>query len=855
MLQGCRWIIAVVLVTASGPALADDEDDRQNLPQRPFAQSDGDERDDDDATQGYRLPPDSLSGGGLYRLPTGVSEFAPAAPSVVPPLADAGPIPWSLDDQQPFVQRFGIAHEAGDGLGFDDGFTTLEFFTPLRGDLVWDNLFGDARIFMHNDTTVGGNFGVGYRIYDVDRNRIWGWNLYYDYRQTEENDFSQAGIGVESLGPLIDFRANAYIPDVDDVVGPVPGVFVGHLLITNRDEIAMRGGDAEVGLCVFDFDQVQGRVYGGGYYFYGHGNDDAAGWKARGEIMALDQRFQVDASVQRDDVFGTTLSVGVALRYLRRGTSAIKPMDHVFYRRPGDAETANIAHRLSAPVERLQNIVLSQQPEIAIDPATGLPLNFLHVVNGGAGTGTFEDPYGTLTAALADAAAGNSIIYTPFGGDFVENITLVPGAQVLSNGPKQFVQTQFGRTRLPFSGASPDLTDLPTLMGDVDMADDSRFSGFEVTGQVTGTGISNITLDHNVVENVGDAVVLTDVDGATLDTLFLESSAGSALILDDTDATLTNVTVNFAAANGIEITTGAVDREVLITDLTILGGAGAGLDANVDGAGSLTLSLAGTNSITSDGNAFDAALGAASTGDLLLSIEGTTFASTGGAGVNIDGSAGAGTIFLTRLADIAILRAVAGGFLVDTATFDADPATAAIDTVSTTLFTVGNPEETTDVTGDGVRLIDPTGEWNIGTLDIFNDGGTGLLVDTKGGGTTFSLVTGPDSTIMTTNGPAMSLDPLDVDLQFDLVQSDDSPASGIFIDTVTGRIRIATTMLNEPLATAIVIQNTPAPLDIQFGITTIDSTISAAFADNVDTSVGNGANLTIDFESLTITGP
>lgn len=860
MLHGGRWLIAVMLAMSSGLTLADDPDQAAPLPLIELVDSDDwedqaeDDADDVPATDEpagelILTNPSSYTGSRLD-----ASGFRPAAPRMSVP-AMAGPVPWALDDQQAFVQRFGIAYEAGDGIGFDDGFTTLEFFTPIRGDLVWEMVFGDARVFMHNDATVGANFGLGYRFYSLEQNRIWGVNAYYDYRQTDDNDFSQLGIGVESLGPIVDFRANAYIPDVDDVVGPVPGLFVEHLLITNRDEIAMSGGDAEVGLCLFDFDQVQGRVFGGGYYFYGHGNDDAIGWKARGELAAADQRFQVDAGVQQDDVFGTTYSVNVAIRYLRRGISAIKPMDHLFYRRTGDAEAANIAYRLSAPVKRLQNIVLSQQPEIAIDPATGNPLNFLHVVNGGAGTGTFEDPYGTLTAALADGDAGTSIIYTPFGGDFVENITLVPGAQVLSNGPRQFVQTQFGRTRIPLSGASPDLTDLPTLMGNVDMADDSRFSGFEVTGQITGTGVSNITLDNNVIENVGDAVVLTGVDGAVLDTLILESSAGRALVLDDTDATLTDVTVNFAAGNAIEITTAATDREVSITDLTVTGGAAAGLDVNVDGAGSLVLSLDGTNTITTAGNAFDAALGAASTGDLELSITGTTFASTAGTGVSIDGSAGAGTIFITELADINITQAGASGFVLDTATFDADPTTAAIDDILVEMFIVGSQDDTTLITGDGVRLLDPTGVLNIGTLDIFNDGGDGLFVDTKGGGTTFSLITGPDSTIVTTTGTALNLDPLDVDLQFDLVQSDDSPAGGIFLDTVTGRIRIATTTLNLPATTAIVIQNTPAPLDIQFGITTIDSTISDAFADNVDTTTGNGANLTIDFETLTITGP
>ena len=135
----------------------------------------------------------------------------------------------------------------------------------------------------------------------------------------------------------MDFRANAYIPDVGDIVGPVPGLFVEHLLITNRDEIAMTGGDAEVGLCLLDIDRFQARVFGGGYYFYGHRNDDAVGWKARGELAASISSSGSMRTVQQDDVFGTTFSVGVAIRYLKRqpppAAQAPKPMDHMFFRR------------------------------------------------------------------------------------------------------------------------------------------------------------------------------------------------------------------------------------------------------------------------------------------------------------------------------------------------------------------------------------------------------------------------------------------------------------------------------------------------------------------------------------------
>ena len=102
----------------------------------------------------------------------------------------------------------------------------------------------------------------------------------------------------------------------------------------------------------------------------------------------LDQQLWIDALVQHDRVFGTTASIGVAVRCLKRqlppASQALKPMDHVFFRRRGDAKGRNIAYRLSAPIERLQMVVFTQDPVVATDLG-GTPLNFLHVVPGAAG--------------------------------------------------------------------------------------------------------------------------------------------------------------------------------------------------------------------------------------------------------------------------------------------------------------------------------------------------------------------------------------------------------------------------------------------------------------------------------------
>ena len=70
------------------------------------------------------------------------------------------------------------------------------------------------------------------------------------------------------------------------------------------------------------------------------------------------------------------------------------------------------------------------------------------------------------------------------------------------------------------------------------------------------------------------------------------------------------------------------------------------------------------------------------------------------------------------------------------------------------------------VQGDGLSLIDTTGELGFTTLNIFNNGGTGLEVDTKtnGNNTVFTLNGGGSGTVDTTGGAALFLDPLTMNL-------------------------------------------------------------------------------------------
>jgi len=174
----------------------------------------------------------------------------------------AGPEPLPGDNKvvlpsevtvEPVRPWFGIELSGGDGMGTDDGLLTLETFVPIwqnpnhhlffgfgRAILSHDfddegritnnvdlssanstcaecNPISTADIFRNppinrdrDDVLFSANIGGGYRYYVEEMDRIFGVNAFYDYRDTGLHSFNQIGVGIETLGTCLDFRANGY---------------------------------------------------------------------------------------------------------------------------------------------------------------------------------------------------------------------------------------------------------------------------------------------------------------------------------------------------------------------------------------------------------------------------------------------------------------------------------------------------------------------------------------------------------------------------------------------------------------------------------------------------------------------
>lgn len=767
------------------------------------------------------------------------------------------PEAWSIDGQTPYIQRFGAGYRFGDGPDFQESFSDLEWMIPIRGDAEFDNFFADLHFLVDNNAKITGNATLAYRRYLHGHNRIFGGYVFWDGTQTPlGNRLQQLGLGVESLGTWVDARANVYIPDRFEERAPLPNLFQGNNLIVNRAEVGMTGIDTEIGLNLPVVQNIRSRILGGGYSFDGQGTRSTFGWKVRGEAE-INRQLWVDIGYQKDRIFGGSWNLGLVWRYSHRflnDSPSPASMDHKYFRAEEGDATYDLSDRLSDPVRRMQHVVITQDPgEIATTP-TDTPIHFLHVRNGAAGTGTIESPFGTLAAALAAPNAGSSIIYTPNGGTFNENVTLVDDAQLLSNGPVQTVTTQFGEQRLPFSGRHQNLAGLPKLTGNVTLANDATFSGFDVTGSVAGAAVTGFTVDNTVINNAaGDALSITGATASTLTNLQVTSGAGRGVSLDDSAATIKDLTVKSAAANGLEISTSAISRTVTVENLTVEAATGHAVDLQTTGLGDLTFTQAGTAAVKSTGDAFDAALEAGSSGDINLSLAKLTATSTAGTGINLDGSAGTGVLKVTALTDVAVTEAITGGFRANEVTFDGNATAPGNQLLNATSIRIGDSTNPSKVNNFGISLTGTSGSLTIGSLQVFNDAGAGLLVDNSGGGT---LTLGSTAGLIDTlNGPALNLNKLTSALTLSSIKSTDSPVEGVLMDAVQGTLNITSTTLNQATGKAILIRNTPASMTANFGTTKIDSTVSTLQSDNVDTTTNNGTNLHLNFTTITITGP
>ncbi|WP_198327562.1 hypothetical protein [Mesorhizobium sp. WSM1497] len=285
------------------------------------------------------------------------------------------------------------------------------------------------------------------------------------------------------------------------------------------------------------------------------------------------------------------------------------------------------------------------------------------------------------------------------------------------------------------------------------------------------------------------------------------------------------------ATSGSGVVTGGLQNLIIRNT-----GTGTGVAVNATSASSFFLR---NNDIAAGGRALDFSTSAAPANTLLLSIDGNTLKSTGSAlaasfaGQNI--SATDNSVEIQSFADNTVLGGTGGGIAFNNVRFDSNGAGG---TVSAGTIGVGSPGPGR-VQGDGLSFTNTSGTLDLGAFSVFNNGGTGVLANTK---TTNFTLNSSSGGVFTGNGAAFDLDPLTVNMVVTSISSGGS-SGGIIFDGVAG--------------TFTVTGNTSVAAATTAGIMTINAGNTGVFTFNtvtLNSTVTVGGGIQVASGTLNITG-
>ena len=542
--------------------------------------------------------------------------------------------------------------------------------------------------------------------------------------------------------------------------------------------------------------------------------------------------------------------------------------------KPGQAFVIGAGSRdIDAAALAITNDNTTTGPVISITNQSGGTIDFGTVTN----SGTTADKVISIGNFASGTVNFGATTITNFGDASTDRAVNIIGAGGMVNfADLDITTTNGGGLAMNASGLNPGSSPTIDATGGTALF---LNGGTVVNGtfdsvKATNTGASNRGI---VIAAIGDPIIFNAVDINGTGTV--GNPADGIYLFSGSNVTLNNVHINGTTGNGItvqDIRTVNISNSV-IGDLSAVAGDGISYtasgsltktlnitDVTIGSAGSLAvgdqgivLSSTGTGAVTANirgGSVYatNEALATSDTGtakQLVLSLGGTTGTQTfdrasAGNSISVVGS-GLNSTIVTQLGTsghevIVDGGSGSGGVVFNRVTFDASGSSLSGTQVSGAALAIGSLA--TRVVGDGLRFDAPTGNLSFGNLTIFNDNGTGLFVDTKTLGTTFSLGTS-GGTIDTTNGAATYLDPLTTNMTLDSLSSDNSGGNGVWLDGVAGTFTVtgATTVTNAGL-NGILIENSSGTINLG------DINIDTTGADGVHINSNTG---TINFNGTT----
>lgn len=445
--------------------------------------------------------------------------------------------------------RTTIRHIESGGIGYNEGYTTLEAFFASDPSRWGVTPFLDARGHVFNNGKWATNVGLGMR--SLLGSRAYGINAYYDYRHASQLHANQIGVGFETLGQFFDFRLNGYFPvgsKVSSAYGTTFGKFSGHhLLLSQKYQSAMKGADAEFGFHFGKSKSFDFYTAAGPYYFRGEKTRSTWGGKAR--IAGSYKEFlTLEISDSYDRTFHNKFQGQLSLTYSFGPKSKIKKQERTCH------EAAILSDRMTQPVGRQEIIVIDnvRKNVPAIDPATGLPYIFVFVNNTSHSQGTYESPYPTFAEAQSTSSP-NNIIYV-FPGDGTtkgmdSGITLKANQKLWGSGAGHSLLTTKGIISIPAQTSTlPTITNtnVDTEGNAITLATNNAVSGFMITSPLNdaifGANAQNLEVTSCTFTNTTtfpiEATFLSDASVSITNNQFLNNVNGISLTLNGTSTVL-----------------------------------------------------------------------------------------------------------------------------------------------------------------------------------------------------------------------------------------------------------------------------------------------------------------------------
>ena len=434
---------------------------------------------------------------------------------------------------------FDVRHQTGKGVGYSsDGFTQFGLFTPFWGSS--DNWFiaPNARVNLTNDSRSGFNAGLVSRLYSEQFDRIVGVNAYWDNDKSQLNNrYDQVGFGFETLGPILDFRANAYVPTTNEsnfvrATGLSTDLtFFGNrlgLIGTQVVESALKGYDFEFGVPLSPSTPWL-RGYAGMYAYQQSSGTDPIGFRGRVEGW-ISNDTSLGFMVTQDKHFGTNVNATIDWRF-----AGFKPTRYF--------PNFSTRDRMLMPVQRSWRVTASQYEEetivLADNPRTGNNYFVVWIdpdrLAAQPGVGTYENPYTDLPADvpaqtdLVLVRRGDTTAANPLNGQIAlpnntrllgEGFAHVFDATATFGGVTRFADDRLLREAgFQNTGLYPFLTN--TGGDTVRVANGNEVAAFVMDGAagaaITGPNVRGFHFHHlEITNNAGGGIVLPDAGGMGL---------------------------------------------------------------------------------------------------------------------------------------------------------------------------------------------------------------------------------------------------------------------------------------------------------------------------------------------------